>query len=188
MTNNCLTSQNYILDTMKSNTKPYRSLGNIVANDDYTRYVGYQQDTGTNEDCGVNYYFSREVIDLISRKVTELTKGIDPQNRNIIVPDDRIASVMSDIYTSYRPQTGDIYSRYNIPLNDPRNNIQEMIDQTIEVITSDIKNNLEMEEYNRTLTVWTTLYGDFNKHGLRQFPPIKVLKRRADRCQFQMNY
>jgi hypothetical protein len=95
---------------------------------------------------------------------------------------------MNGIEATYRPETGDIYSRYNIPNGSPLNQLQEMIDQTIELITSDVRNNLEMDENNRKLTAWTTVYGEFNDHGLRSHAPIKVRNKRPAPMQFNMNY
>ena len=96
---------------------------------------------------------------------------------------------MNDIYASFRPPTGDIYSRYTIPNGiSPQSYVQSMIDQVIQVIVSNVKNTLEIEQNNEKLTVWTTLYGDFNTDGLRAHPPIKVRKKRPASFQFNMNY
>ena len=42
--------------------------------------------------------------------------------------------------------------------------------------------------YNEKLTIWTTLLGDFNEHGLRQYPPIKLRNKRPDPMLFHMRY
>lgn len=137
--------------------------------DNYYRYVGWQE----SNDC-IRKYFSPENIQTISAKVTQLLQGVDPMGRPIVVPYKTICHVLSEIFDSYRPPTGDIYGRYNVPTDEPDNYVQSMIDQTIEIITSDVKNNLEMDENNRKLSIWTTVYGDFNSAGLRQHAPIKV--------------
>lgn len=152
--------------------------------DNFIRHVGYSEDN-----ICIKKYFDISTINTISHKVTELLQGVDPQNRSIIVPKSTILSVMNDIYNSYRPPTGDIYSRYIIPSGTSTTSyVQNMIDQVIEVITSDIRNNLEMEENNKKLSIWTTVYGDFNAHQLRQHPPIKIRKKRPQPMAFQMNY
>lgn len=63
-----------------------------------------------------------------------------------------------------------------------------MIDQVIEIITSQVRTELGMEENNAKLTAWTTVLGTFNAHGLTQTPPIKTRQRRPDPCLFNMNY
>lgn len=152
--------------------------------DNYVKHVGYSE----NNVC-IQKYYNQSTVRIISKKITELTLGVDPQNRPIIVPDSTICSIMSDVYNSYRPPTGDIYSRYIVPSGTSSESyVQNMIDQVIEIIVSDIRNNLEMEENNRKLSIWTTVYGDFNQSGLRQHPPIKVRNKRPTPLQFNMNY
>ncbi len=156
----------------------------VMLDENHMRYVGFVEDNP-----GIKRYFSTDTVKIISKKVTELLMGVDPLNRPIIVPDNRIIPVMNDIYQSFRPPTSDIYGRYNVPTGTGEDDyVQSMIDQTIEVITSDVRNNLEMEENNKKLTVWTTVYGNFNEHGLVQHPKIKVLNKRPNPMEFNMNY
>jgi len=148
------------------------------------KHIGYKE-----EDSSIKNYFSYKTIKLISYKVTELLQGVDHKGRSIIVPDKTIISVMNEIYSSYRPPTGDIFSRHTIPSETTAESyVQNMIDQVIEVITSDVRNNLEMEENNRKLSVWTTVYGDFNQAGLRQHETIKIREKRPSSKEFFMNY
>lgn len=152
--------------------------------DNYTKHVGYSE----SNEC-IRKYFDAETVRTISRKVTELTMGVDPNNRPIVVPTKTICSIMSDIYDSYRPPTGDIYSRYIVPSGTSSESyVQSMIDQVIEVITADIRNNLGMEECNKKLSIWTTVLGDFNSHSLRSHSFIKVRNKRPTPMQFFMNY
>lgn len=153
-----------------------------TCDDNFIKHVGYKE---INE-C-IKEYFSQKNVDKMSNKITELLMGVDPQNRPIIVPDKTICSVMSNIYDNFRPETGDIYSRYTIP-NNRTNDVANMINQVIEIITSDVRNSLGMEECNSKLTKWTTLLGDFNPHGLRSYPPIKIRHKRPNPMQIHMNY
>jgi len=157
---------------------------NQVCDYNYIRHPGWEE-----SNVCIKKYFSPETVRLISSKVTELTMGVDPNNRPIVVPYETICSVMNDIYTSYRPPTGDIYSRYIVPSGmGAESYVQSMIDQVIEIIVSDIRNNLGMEECNRKLSIWTTVLGDFNDNGLRQHPPIKVRNKRPTPFQFHLRY
>jgi hypothetical protein len=157
--------------------------GNRLTDYNYLRYVGW----GEQNPCAKKF-FSQNTVDVISKKVSELTRGVDPQNRKIVVPDERIGEVMDSVYQGFRPPTGDIFSRYIIPNNEQGNMVQNMIDQTIELITSHIRNNLEIEQYNSTLSSWVQVYGDFNTHNLRQHSPIKIRERKPSTMQFHMNY
>ena len=155
-----------------------------ICNDSFIKHVGYQENN-----ISIQQYFSRETIQTISHKVTELLMGVDPQNRPIIVPNKTICSVMDSVYSSYRPSTGDIYGRYNVPSGESTTSyVQSMIDQVIEIIVSDVKNNLETEQNNSKLSIWSTVYGDFNSQGLQQHSKIKVRNKRPTPMQFFMNY
>ena len=152
--------------------------------DNFVKHVGYSE----NNPC-IRKYFHTDTVELISHKITELLQGVDKENRPILVPDKTICSIMSEIFDSYRPPTGDIYGRYNVPSGDSTESyVQNMIDQVIEIIVSDVKNNLGIEECNSKLSIWTTVYGDFNEHGLRQHPPLRIQHRRPTPMQFNMNY
>jgi hypothetical protein len=157
-----------------ANTYPELPNQNIC-DDNFMRYVGWEE----NNFC-IREYFSKNTVKTISLKVTELTLGVDPQNRPIVVPDAMICNVMSQIYQAFRPAVGSIYSRYTIPSGEPENYVQDMIDQVIEIIVSDIRNNLELEECNSKLTAWTTVLGDFNTKGLRSHSKIKVREKNTN--------
>lgn len=156
----------------------------VGCSDLYTKHVGFQD----NNPC-MEQFYSKNTLKTISSKITQLLQGVDPHNRPIIVPDKTIYSVMDSIYANYRPPTGDIYGRYNVPSGSTTNSyVQDMIDQVIEVITSDVRSNLGMEENNKKLSVWTTVLGDFNANQLRSHSVIKTLKKRPNPCEFHMRY
>lgn len=159
------------------------SLNVVQYNDNFQRYIGYN-----DEDSCYAILFDPKNIERMSQKITELLMGVHPENKRIIVPKEVIGSVLSDIYVNFVPSVGDIYSRYNIPSKQNQSPVAQLINQAIEVIVSDVRNNMEIAQNNAKLTVWTTVYGDFNEHGLRQHPIIKTLKRRPNVMEFNMNY
>jgi hypothetical protein len=87
-----------------------------------------------------------------------------------------------------RPNVGDIHTRYIIPPIQTRNDIRDINNQTIGIIVSAIRDEMETTENNKRLTIWNTLYGDFNEAGLRQHPIIKIRKRHPHYMAFNMNY
>ena len=153
-----------------------------ICNDQFIKHVGYIDNI-----CIQNLY-SKGNINKISCKITELLMGVNKDNRPIVVPDKTICSVMSSVYENFRPETGDIYTRYNIPKAREPDFIQRMIDQVINIITTDVKVNLGIDECNRNLSIWTTVLGDFNLHNLRSHSKIKLRERRPQPMAFQMNY
>ena len=72
--------------------------------------------------------------------------------------------------------------------NDPNNSAEDIIGKTIEVITYTMRNQIEMTANNNKLSVWDNLFGDFNKHGLRAHPNIKLRERHPDYMLFNMRY
>jgi len=156
-----------------------------MTNLNFTRYVGFQSDS----DCS-KFFFSQDTTHYISREITKLLDGVHPSGRPIVVPNERINEVMNDVYISYRPPTGDIYSRYIVPSDSarPSNYINTLIKKTIQIIYSTIKTDIEQENNNRSLSAWTQVYGDFNKHGLRSHSTIKLREKRPQTMQFNMNY
>jgi len=153
-------------------------------NNDYNRFVGYEQNPELNN------FFSNETVNFISKKVTQLLDGVHPENKHIVVPNKNIISVMNQVKNNYRPPIGDIYSRLHISSQiQQQNYISEMIDQVIETIVSYVRNTMEMEENNRKLTIWTTVYGEFNAHGLQRTGRPKAIRlKRPTPFQIHMKY
>jgi hypothetical protein len=89
---------------------------------------------------------------------------------------------------STRPNIGDIYTKDTIPLDQSRNDIREINNQTINVIVCAIRDEVDTIENNKKYSIWSSLYGDFNKHSLRAHPPIKIRRRNPQRFAFNMNY
>ena len=161
-----------------------------ICNDQFIKHVGFDDTicADNNNTSGLREFFSKKNRDKVGRKITQLLAGVDCKNRDIIIPDKTICSIMSSVYENFRPETGDIYSRYNIPQSGSPDYLVRMNDQVINIITSDVKNNLGMDQCNSKLTIWTTVLGDFNDAGLRSHPPIKLKERRPTTMLFHMRY
>jgi hypothetical protein len=165
----------------------YTSLNNTSYNSGYLANVGWEETNQGN--FQLDALFSEENLKTMQKAITRALDGVDPEGRNIIVGLENIASVMSSVYRfSTRPNIGDIHTRYIIPQAELRCDIRSIINQTINIIVSNIKNQTEMETNNKKLTVWSTLYGDFNKEGLRSHAPIKIRRKHPQYMAFQMNY
>lgn len=138
---------------------------------------------------GYGLLMSDITVTLVSNKCTELLAGVHPEGRSIIFPKKSIVNVLDSVYQSHTPQIGDIYSRYIQADITQRNDVVEMINRAIKIITSQVRNEYEIAEQNRKLTKWTTVYGDFNDHGLRQFSQISQINNRGpSRHQIAMRY
>jgi NAD-dependent SIR2 family protein deacetylase len=157
------------------------------AEQNYMAHVGWSNTS--DDDKGLQLLLSVENIENLSRVITQQLSNIDPLHRRIGVTNEEIASVLSSIYRNgTRSNIGDIYSRYIIPQSEPRCDLRTICNQTIQVIVSTIRDEIETIEKNKKLTVWNTLYGDFNKQGLRAHAPIKIRRKHPQYMAFNMKY
>ena len=162
---------------------PYACVNKIDNN--MNRYVGWKATAQSSTDY-VELWKPERLLS-IQKTITELLKGVKPVP--IIVSFDVIGNVLSQCYESHRPPVGDIYSRYiQWDIDSHRDDVRDIVDRTIEIIVRQIRNEYETEENNKKLTIWNTVYGDFNQVGLRQHPPIKLRNRRSNRMMFNMKY
>ena len=174
----------------KGKLPSYSELNNYL---DTSHDFGYQsfvcwENTSANN-AGLKFLYSVENLTNLQKIITKSLTGVHPEGKDIIVPIENIANALSNIYqNANRTQIGDIYSRYIIPQATPRNDIETINKQTIQVIVNMLRVQFETEENNKKLTVWNTVYGDFNKEGLRAHPPIKLRNRHPQYMAFNMNY
>lgn len=147
----------------------------------YLSNIGWEKINAT--DTGYRLFFSMENINRISLRICKLLREA---GHNIVVTPEVITNVMSGILDKHTPQMGDIYTRYTIPLEEPRNDIANLNDRVVNVIVNTIINEQDQIKWNESLTVWDTVLGDFNRKGLRQFTTIR--KKERDYMKGQMNF
>jgi hypothetical protein len=179
-----------------------------MQDDQYVRHVGYR--FPGKIDYLKDYYFTQRTVDAISYVVTSTLREELPNdvrdNRDVLVPDPTIMSVMNAIYRAFRPSTGDIHGgRYSMMAGGPRdeayfnehdptpeNYITNMTKQVIETIVQHVKVSLLTDRTNHALNIWdaTVTLGDGNKLGLRQHEPIKLrgINKRPQPLQINMRY
>lgn len=152
----------------------------------YLKYVGWPQ-TAENVEL-LQYLFQPSTVKMVSKKISELLEGVHPEGKKIVVSDRVICATITTIYSDKRPDIGNLYALYNIPQEMPRNDCRSIIIRTIELITTSIKNEFGMIEINKNLSIWDSVYGDFNRRGLRAHPPIKTQEKHPQHMMFNMNY
>ena len=156
----------------------------FIENENFYRYVGWEVSVlGFDKE-----YFSEKNLRSISDRLNELLKCLRKDKRPVIVADKVIAHMMSEVFYKNRPQLGDMYTMLIIPPARLRNDLEQMNDMVVEMIYNQVKTEYEMDENNRGLTIWTSVLGDFNKHGLRQFSTIKTNEKNINKVRFNMNY
>jgi hypothetical protein len=158
-----------------------------IADQNFLAHVGWDYTAG--DSSVLNYLFSTSTLELLSAQISNALRGVDPQGRRIIVPHDKIANVLSSVYSfGTRTNIGDIYTHDTMPSIENRNDVRNILNQTMNIIVSAIKDEIEITEQNKKLSVWTTVLGDFNDHGLRAYAPIKIRERHPQYMAFNMNY
>jgi hypothetical protein len=152
------------------------------------RYVGWQT---TVEALGTpyQYLFKPETIRRISQQITKRLHGVHPEGKNIIYPDHLIAQIVGQVFSAYkRPNIGGIYTKDIIANMQPRDDMEFIINQSINIIATTLKTQLETENNNKKLSIWDSVLGDFNRKGLRAHPILKIKKNRPMPMMFNMNY
>jgi hypothetical protein len=154
-------------------------------NVDSNQYVGWEQQVSWNS--FLSKLFSKQTVKVIQEKTSEYLRGLDDQGRKIVPTEKVVENALYGVFNNYRPNTGDIYGKYTV-MDNSRDDYSYIIDQTISLLVRGIRTDIEMQNNNSKLTIWTTLLGDFNEHGLRQYAPIKVRNKRPDPMLFHMRY
>ena len=130
--------------------------------------------------------FTKRTIKLIQTKVYEyLQKSMNKK----IIPSERVTEIaLYGVFENHHPRTGDIYGKFLVVDETQRDDYGYIVDKTISFLIDGIQTDIEMSEANSKLSIWNTVLGDFNEHGLRQFPPIKLRNKGPDRMLFHMKY
>lgn len=172
----------------KYNAVPNPPVFCIENADDGIQYVGWEHTVEDNEKYA--FIFSQKNMDYLSATISDALRGVDPQNRKIIIPDDKIANVLSTVYKyATRANIGDVHSRFIVGPIETRNDIKDINNQTINIIVSAIRDEVEMTNNNKKLSVWNAqLLGDFSKVGIRAHAPIKIRKKKWQSMYFFQNY
>jgi hypothetical protein len=158
--------------------------GGLIANENFYRYVGWEVSVQPFD----KEFFSEKTLRKISDRLNELLKCLRKDKRPVVVADKVISHMMSEVFYKNRPQLGDMYTMLIIPPAQLRDDLEQMSNMVVEMIYNQVKTEYQMEENNRGLTIWTTVLGDFNKHGLRQFSTIKTNEKNINKVRFNMNY
>lgn len=149
----------------------------------YQSFVGW--DTFAQWSAPTRQFFSQENINLIS---SEITRRLKHTGKTIRVTDEVITGVMSNLARNNNPAIGDIYTRYVIPRASPRDDLTALNTQAITVIVNTILDEMETTKLNQRLSVWNTVYGDFNPEGLRAHSIIRKKENDYIKGVFSMNY
>ena len=154
----------------------------------FYRFVGWESN------APVKRLFSKKVLECTQKEITKLLKGVNPNGKDIIVPIETIGSVFSQFLNNQptNRELGDIYSRFIIDNPREQGIVESIVQRSVSVIVDTITNEYGMIENNKKLSIWTTVLGDFNKHGLNSYSQSQITgairKKRPQTMAFNMNY
>lgn len=135
----------YNINNETTTSDVYKGLHSI--NDNYRYFAWSSGDR-------YNALMSNQSVEFMSKLITNGLKGVHPEGKNIIVPEDTIRSVADSIYET-SVQSADV--------------MQKMV---INYIIGTIKNEYQTIENNNKLDIWVTKYDV--ESGLQQFNGIKL--------------
>jgi hypothetical protein len=130
-------------------SKNFLNLGDINNNYRYHQYEGRDR---------YNTLFSTASLNTISNEITKRLKGVHPEGKNIILPDETILSVMESVFTKTSNAELDV-----------------MMEMVTNYIVNQVKTEYETTEKNNKLSIWVTQY-DITS-GLKRFDGIKLNKK-----------
>jgi hypothetical protein len=105
-----------------------------------------------------NALFSNQTLEYISKEITKRLKGVHPEGKNIILPNDTIISVIDSIHTKTSNASLDV-----------------MVEMSINYIVNQIKSEYETTEKNNKLSVWTSNYT--LDTGMQRFSDVKLNRK-----------
>jgi hypothetical protein len=157
-----------------------------IKQDNHTtlRHYGYDE---TNKNYKM--LFSDEVIEMIIGDVKRIISKYNGDEFKIKLSKNTIINVLSSVHKNYKPPVQDMFSIHNNSHNyNKLGKEEQIIKETIELVSKQCINELETIKCNSKLSKWNTLLGDFNKLGLRSHDQIKLRNRRPASFQFNMKY
>ena len=139
----------------------------------YTAHVGYPNICET--------LFSRETLSIISNLIERNLSDIDS---GLSVSMDDIKDVLNAQYESYRLPYGFPLNLYPTRIHDP---IEDLVNQTVDIITRQVRNDHDLRQNASRLTAWTTVMGTLgNEHCIRAHSAIKLNDKKPRSMQFNM--
>lgn len=157
----------------------------------FIKNIGFDHSTlKESKDCMTLIdFFSKQNVDELSTKITQLLSNEDCKKRPIIVPHKTIYAVMVDVHENFIPEIGDIHSRFHINIDDPVSHLTKLNNKVIDIIVTDVKSNMGIERINSKLNIWTSVLDDFQGSGIKRYDDkVKIRENGPQRMMFHMRY
>lgn len=149
----------------------------------YSKYVGWEY--SAIQQNGYNVYFSDDNIESLRYSIHAILKQ---QGYNVIPSRKVVEDVMTTVLNYNTPVVGDMYTVFTIPDNTPRDDVANMNQRVISIISSTIISEYDTVRNNQELSAWVNLKGASNKWGLRSHSIIRKREKDYTKGYFNMNY
>lgn len=159
-------------------TKLYYCIDDSDEELDYNNYRHVISD----HDYKSEHFFNNQIVDMISKKCTELLQGVDRLNRNIKISKENIINVMNSVYYNYTPENVNIHSRHVIEKQNSQSSINKIIDIVINILVTKVKTQMGIDECNSKLSKFNINIGDNNLTETRSYPKPKIREKTRNSC------
>lgn len=113
-------------------------------------------------------FFGKVNVNYISTEITTRLTGVHPEGKNIIIPTDKIISVMDSIYkNTYK-------------------DVDKMTMMTISYITGYVSSEFQTEQQNNNLNIWVINHPP--EYGMQRTSKIKLREKRPNPTSYWTNY
>jgi|MDTD01.1.fsa_nt_gb hypothetical protein len=156
------------------------------------RFVGWSANLLEGNCQQYTDLYKQETVNYIQQQVSNYLMPLS--GKPVIVPDQQIREMITSVWNVESVRPANIYTKdtfNNVGTqweNSTQTPYKRIVEIVIQSITSQLRNQKEMADCNNSLSIWNSLYGDFNEAGLRAHPKIKLRERRPATMQFNMNY
>ena len=174
-----------VLDRQSSPSPALADFNFVGEEYDYSYLANVGWHTINENNAGYKIFFSEENMNMLS---SIIFKKLQAHGLYMVVTKRVIAGIMSDLLRKHSAKLADIHSIFTIPDELPRNDLATLNERVVNTIVSTIVNEDDMRRMNESLNIWDTVYGDFNRHGLRAHSKIRKRERDYLKGQFNINY
>tara|TARA_Y100000996_G_C22536723_1_gene648546 strand:+ start:955 stop:1365 length:411 start_codon:yes stop_codon:yes gene_type:complete len=136
----------------------------------------------------MSYEVKSETINIVRKKVMiKLNNEFPIETKYLTIPEDLIETVVINTTQSYiSKRIGSIYSKEI--QQDIYNRDQAILNTSILTIYNYYISQIRQDLCHKNLSIWNSVLGESNQHGLLPHPKIKLNNKRTNSMQFRMNY
>ena len=136
----------------------------------------------------MSYEVKSDTINIVRKKVMiKLNSEFPIETKYLTISEDLIETVVINTTQSYiSKRIGSIYSKEI--QQDIYNRDQAILNTSILTIYNYYVSQIRQDLCHKNLSIWNSVLGESNQHGLLPHSKIKLNNKRTNSMQFRMNY